>query len=187
MIIVMICQRGLSYTESCQDSGRWSQRVQWPLRDKRLLVLSGNSHREERLSFCVCFVMTEDVWSGRSCRDTVKDKLLTQKGSHVIISSTRQQETCEDHSWRLREKPLSSFLLISQNRRCHSLENDGKWVVSYHYLDRVTERKEKNWVIWCQEETAANRSCFSVCVLFTNMHAADIKIPPKQWQLGLLS
>lgn len=87
---------------------------------------------------------------------------------------------------KIEEKPF--FGLISQNRKCCRLDNDGKWVVFYVYLERVMEKKKKTnlntWVIWCQKETVINRLSFSAWVLLTNVKA-EVKMSLKH--LSLLS
>lgn len=46
---------------------------------------------------------------------------------------------------------FSLLVVVSENRKCCRLDTDGKWVVSYHYLNRVVKKK-KCWLMCCQRE-----------------------------------
>lgn len=72
---------------------------------------------------------------------------LLKMGRYVPLEGWQKGKPKQDQSRRLRGKTLGYlfiyfFNLVSENRKRHRLDNDGKRVVSYHYLDKVEERKQ---------------------------------------------
>lgn len=63
----------------------------------------------------------------------------------VLAERKRVKITAEDR--RKDTRPLLfcfCFFFVSQNRKRHRLDNDGKWVASYRYLDRVKGEKKRS-------------------------------------------
>lgn len=74
------------------------------------------------------------------CRDRVSDMRTSHLGFFLKQICKKKKLSGSQIEWEMLSCVF--FFLVSENRKCHRLDSDGKWVVSYHYLESGGKKSE---------------------------------------------